>query len=143
MASSPWLLFCNRGLLAIYTIEIALRVYTYRGQLPRRDDALWNLLDGTIVVVGWTCELLTERVAFVSAFRLLRMMRILRTLHLILMVRELHLMVNGIIGALKAVVWSSIILGIVITLWSLIAVEVLHPINRELEHASSCGWCPT
>jgi voltage-gated sodium channel len=82
-----WLL--DRAALWIFTVEIALRVWTYRG---RFFTGGWNLFDFVIVAVAW--------IPSAGAFSVLRAMRILRVLRLMSVVPQMRAVVGALFNAL-------------------------------------------
>merc|ERR1719361_3026003 len=56
--------------------------------------------------------------------------------------RELALMLQGFKGAAKAVVWATVLVFFILTFWSLVSVELIHPIVRELAEQGKLDDCP-
>merc|ERR1711972_1258202 len=76
-------------------------------------------------------------VAFLRAFRILRLFRALR---IILSIRELYLLVNGLADSMRAIFFGAIMLFLLLAFWSIILVEFVHPINASLSYAD-CPRC--
>jgi hypothetical protein len=59
---------------------------------------------------------------------------------------ELRLMLAGLVGALNAIVWGTILLVTVLLIWSVIAVQFIHPLNQEVAKTTieydQCPRCP-
>eukprot|EP00930_Biecheleria_cincta_P025924 TRINITY_DN18374_c0_g1_i1.p1 TRINITY_DN18374_c0_g1~~TRINITY_DN18374_c0_g1_i1.p1 ORF type:complete len:808 (+),score=176.48 TRINITY_DN18374_c0_g1_i1:194-2425(+) len=81
----------------------------------------WNLMDICLVSVGWVQELLTLLASSggfidLGMMRLLRMLRLVRIARILRVVRffsELRVMVNGILGSAKSLLWAFILLCLV------------------------------
>jgi len=106
-----------------------LRCFVYRL------DFLWskaNLFDLSIVVSDVICEFFFTNVANFVVLRALRLMKVLRVFRMFLAFRELFLMLHGLLGAMKAILWATVLIAAVLTMSSIIAVEYIHPLNVEL-----------
>merc|ERR1719343_525496 len=68
----------------------------------------------------------------IGVFRIFRLVRVLRAFRVLTTFRELYVMLHSFIGAMKAIFWALLMIFVVLTIWSIIAVEVLHPLNKEL-----------
>ena len=86
----------DRMLLSIFTVELLLRVYVYRGQFFKDG---WSIFDTIIVTVAW--------MPASGGLSILRALRILRVLRLLSVVPSLRKVVSGIVRALPGM--SSII----------------------------------
>lgn len=67
--------------------------------------------------------------------RLLRLLRVLRHF------RELWSIVYKMVGVARAMVWITALLFCVLLVWSVIAVDVLHPLVQDLDSAGQLGTC--
>eukprot|EP00931_Biecheleriopsis_adriatica_P067471 TRINITY_DN4160_c0_g1_i2.p1 TRINITY_DN4160_c0_g1~~TRINITY_DN4160_c0_g1_i2.p1 ORF type:complete len:565 (-),score=96.33 TRINITY_DN4160_c0_g1_i2:3-1643(-) len=139
-----WLLACNLTFLIIYILELIIRLWVYRS-LFLHDKA--NIIDA--LVVGFDLGLLIIRSTtdmnsqasfrVVRTFRLVRMVRsfrILRKFH------ELNLLIMSFEAAMKSIFWGMLILLLMTTSFSVLAVELIHPINYEIwKDDESCSRC--
>lgn len=66
-----------------------------------------------------------------SAFRTLRVVRLLRAGRLLISIPEIYILMSGLASALKPILFGSIMLLSVIILWAIIVVEFLHPTNSQ------------
>ncbi len=85
----PWLMALDMAILAIFTIEIVLRIYAFG---PRFFRDPWSLFDLTIVVIAL--------IPASGPFQVLRSLRILRALRLVSVMPSLRRVVGGLIAAL-------------------------------------------
>jgi len=131
----PAIKLLNRVMLVVYTIEAGIRMYV--DQLKYFKDR-WNVLDFSIVGFAWFDEVMT--VAFsslpiggiVPLLRTLRIARFMRAIRLLRFHPELCVMIRGFIGAMKAMFWGFVLILLLLLLWSLICVEIVHPINMNM-----------
>jgi len=125
----------GRAMLTIYAVEAGIRMYV--DQLKYFKDR-WNVLDFSIVGFAWFDEVMT--VAFsslpiggiVPLLRTLRIARFMRAIRLLRFHPELCVMIRGFIGAMKAMFWGFVLILLLLLLWSLICVEIVHPINMNM-----------
>ncbi len=88
-AFGPWLMALDMAILAIFTVEIVLRIYAFG---PRFFRDPWSLFDLTIVVIAL--------IPASGPFQVLRSLRILRALRLVSVMPSLRRVVGGLIAAL-------------------------------------------
>eukprot|EP00747_Dinoflagellata_sp_TGD_P091415 gnl/TRDRNA2_/TRDRNA2_165041_c2_seq6.p1 gnl/TRDRNA2_/TRDRNA2_165041_c2~~gnl/TRDRNA2_/TRDRNA2_165041_c2_seq6.p1 ORF type:complete len:606 (+),score=77.59 gnl/TRDRNA2_/TRDRNA2_165041_c2_seq6:85-1902(+) len=139
-----WVIMLNHALTTMYSIEIVMKFYVYRMQFFR---AAWNNFD--LVVIG--CDLLLDIVsAFVGGMpdvgflRVMRLIRLLRAAEILVNIPELYMLVQGLISVGITLLWSSLLLCVVLTLLSILAVEFLHPLNVVLSEKGvydDCARC--
>jgi len=103
----------DRTVLAVFVVEIALRLYVYRLRFFRDP---WSLFDFTIVGIAL--------VPASGPFQVLRALRILRVLRLVSVVPSLRRVVAGLIGALPGMGSIVLLLSIVFYVASVMATEL-------------------
>jgi voltage-gated sodium channel len=140
-----WMETFNYTLLSIYTVELALGIFVYRGSFLR---SLWNIMDLCIVgmdlvflLVGF---LLGDMPSF-SILRMVRLARLTRSYKVLILFPELYLMIKGLAGALKVIFWGTVLSALVLTFWSILAVHLIHPVNQSLTETGywkDCERCP-
>jgi len=123
------------GLLMFYIIELILRFFVYRFDFFKS----WlNTFDFLVVAVDILVEVLHEAMHHkgeetnLSILRIIRLVKALRVLRMFLAFRELFLMLHGLLSALKAILWASFLISILLTIWSIVVVEYIHPLNLKL-----------
>jgi len=128
----------NRFLLGIYTIEASIRGFVDRNNYFW---SAWNILDFCIVTFGWMDEILIiatngagggQALSILPMLRILRVARLLRAVKWIRLYPELYIMIRGFFGAMKAMFWGLVLIIVLLMFWSLIALEVINPINQEM-----------
>eukprot|EP00747_Dinoflagellata_sp_TGD_P138643 gnl/TRDRNA2_/TRDRNA2_175800_c3_seq31.p1 gnl/TRDRNA2_/TRDRNA2_175800_c3~~gnl/TRDRNA2_/TRDRNA2_175800_c3_seq31.p1 ORF type:complete len:584 (+),score=76.87 gnl/TRDRNA2_/TRDRNA2_175800_c3_seq31:255-1754(+) len=82
-----------------------------------------------------------QATSVLGVLRLFRAMRFVRAVRSIKLFRELYRILHGFIGSLKAIFWATILLFILLTMWSLVAVEILHPLNKIVARSGAYEGC--
>jgi len=148
--SSPesWVSVTSDVILVLYICDIALRVFIFRASYAAY---LGNWADVAIVLsdVGVLAYQYFTRGGATLGFSFLRVFRLLRlgqAMHVLEMFPELHLMIKGMTGAFKVLMWGLAVLLLMLLVWSILAVQLIHPLNRELAHEGVyegvCERCP-
>lgn len=129
-----WIRILNWSLLGIFTAEVCIAIFAFRCIFLFNT---WNLLDLIIVVTSFVDVVFTELASvgqlpnpvFLRIFRLVRLLRIVR---LVSANYELQLLLAHFCSAMKSIFWGCLMEMSLILMWSIIAVEVLDPVNRQL-----------
>jgi len=134
-----WIALANLVFLVIYCLEITARLFIERLHFFKNP---WNRFDSLVVVLGICGQILgTMSVGFLRAFRTFRLLRAIR---LLISFKELWLLVSGLLCTVKTLLWATILMFVLLTIWSIVAVENIHPLMQNLEEQGlfgSCGWC--
>lgn len=133
-----------------FTFELSLRLFCYRLDFfsCKNLDVGWNFLDTFLVVFAYVEEILDSFVADapnISSARLLRLLRLLRMIRVLRVLRffkDMRIMVTGILGSLKPLVWALLLLGLIIYMFSIIVLQLIqeeiHNLNAsDVPHFSS------
>merc|ERR1719262_466435 len=56
-------------------------------------------------------------------------------------------MMAGLVRAMSAIFWGAVLLFMVLTIWAVVAVQLIHPLNKEIYDGSTdrldtCMRCP-
>jgi len=81
----------------------------------------------------------------ISNWRILRLFRLLRALLILKIFAELRLMIAAFLGAMSALFWGFLFLGIAIVMFAIVAVQLIHPLNVEISELGihdNCSRCP-
>jgi len=136
-----WINIANAVLLTIYICEILVRLYAYRRLYFR---SAWNLLDFGVVSLDLVLHLLRGVIGNLpnlSVLRIVRLVRLARAFRIITLFPELHTMMTGLAGTIRTVFWGICLLGGFVAFFALVAVQIIHPINKEISY-SGCSRCP-
>lgn len=132
----------NIGFLLIYSVEISARVYVDRMTFLQN---WWNFLDVVIVSLSALAEILNGVFPSMAFLRMFRTVRLFRSVRFVTIQRELYLLVHGFLSTMRALFWAAILMIGLLTMWSILAVEVLHPINRDValytDDYKECSRC--
>jgi voltage-gated sodium channel len=112
-AAGPLLVFLDRAILAVFVVELALKVAVYRGSFLRDP---WRVFD--LVVVGIALMPATGNLS------VLRALRILRVLRLVSIVPSLRRVVGGLIAALPGMGSIMLLLSLVYYVFSVMATKL-------------------
>jgi voltage-gated sodium channel len=138
-----WVLIANWSIFSLFLIEVATRIFVFKWMFFR--NAL-NLVDLAVVGMDLVSELFAsiEALPSFSAFRIMRLLRLGGRLRVSMHLPQLGAMVKGVASALSATLWGFVLIAITVMLWSVVATQVVHPLNMELvalgEHAD-CERC--
>lgn len=118
-AHGPLLLALDAAILAVFIVEIALRIYTYRLAFFR--DA-WGIFDLTVVLIALYPAS--------GQFAVLRALRVLRVLRILTIVPSMRRVVGGLLAALPGIGSIAMLLSVVFYVFAVIATKLFgatHP----------------
>jgi voltage-gated sodium channel len=111
MASwGPWLIGADRTILAVFVVEIALRLVAYRLSFFRDP---WSVFDFAVVAIAL--------IPASGPLAVLRALRVLRVLRLITLVPSMKRVVGGLLSALPGLGSVTAIIGIIFYVAAVIA----------------------
>lgn len=143
--SPPWIGILSTTCLILYVCELL-------ANLAVRDWAflkeIWAVLDVLIILSG-LAEVVLDSVGMgADSFGLLRVLRLVRIMRLFRLFRKFSLLKEFrklllmIVSCFKTLFWSFLFCFICMAAWSMLAVEMLHPIMDELEAEwRDCTFC--
>eukprot|EP00931_Biecheleriopsis_adriatica_P015851 TRINITY_DN11884_c0_g1_i7.p1 TRINITY_DN11884_c0_g1~~TRINITY_DN11884_c0_g1_i7.p1 ORF type:complete len:710 (-),score=108.15 TRINITY_DN11884_c0_g1_i7:141-2270(-) len=135
-------------LLVVFSLEVGLRMFVFRRQFFA---SVWNWIDFIVIAIDWTLEIITivtqpsPRASLLRALRMLRALRVLRTIRTLTLFRELYIMLHGFFSALRAIAWATVLLFVMLSMWGILAVELLSPHLDDLTESGvfdGCERCP-
>lgn len=139
-----WLLAMNWIYLTLYSCEVGIRVYVYRTQMLLHS---WDMFDASIIVAGIIGEILDSVLPSTGILRLFRLVRLFRAIHFVKLPKELHIMIHGFMSALVAIAVGAVLVFVMLTLWSVVAVALFNQANHAPEllqeyERLECDWGP-
>jgi len=140
-----WIGAINRVFLVIYTLECGIRIFVERRTYVTKG---WNLFDVTIVFLGVVGDVLEGVMPFSLGYlRVFRVARLVRAVRVMVSFEELRAMLLGFVGAMKTLMYASIMLFMLLSFWAIAGVSVFHPIAMDLleekpEAFDGCERCP-
>merc|ERR1719424_1677306 len=126
----------------VYLTEMGLRIYGFSAIRFLKDP--WNVLDVTVVLVDTVltaAHLAGAENPSIAPLRLLRFLKMARAYKTLNKFPELHLMMKGLASALRSMFWGVIVTTVVTLGWSILATQVLHPINKEIAASGAYDDC--
>eukprot|EP00440_Ansanella_granifera_P071617 gb/GFBE01077720.1/.p1 GENE.gb/GFBE01077720.1/~~gb/GFBE01077720.1/.p1 ORF type:complete len:581 (+),score=172.88 gb/GFBE01077720.1/:1-1743(+) len=120
---------------SLFTVELLVRITADLSFfLHQSNEAIgWNILDTLLVVTGWveTVLYLVQAASSIidletlKLLRLLRLMRILRVVKLVRFFSELRILVAGIFGSLRSLVWAFMLLALIMFVFGSAVMSVI------------------
>jgi len=127
-----WINRMNKVLLSLYVIELLTKLYIFR--LNFFSDG-WNNVDFIIVfsdVVLLVLDVILAKMPKLTVLRLVRLVRLARAFKAATMFKELAMILRGFVRAFAAIFWGIILILLLLTVWSILAVQIIHPINLDV-----------
>jgi len=140
-----WQEWLDSFFMVSYFADLVMRLYVNRGEFFK---VRMNVFDLAIVILDVCLSVLELIFPQATALRVLRgarALRIVRVIRKFTVLRDLYLMIQGIFNSLQPIFFATMLIGVVLTLFSIVAVEVIHPLNAELAIQGwydSCERCP-
>eukprot|EP00746_Dinoflagellata_sp_MGD_P167447 gnl/MRDRNA2_/MRDRNA2_98065_c0_seq1.p1 gnl/MRDRNA2_/MRDRNA2_98065_c0~~gnl/MRDRNA2_/MRDRNA2_98065_c0_seq1.p1 ORF type:complete len:775 (-),score=133.59 gnl/MRDRNA2_/MRDRNA2_98065_c0_seq1:128-2452(-) len=139
----------NFAFLSLYSLECAIRLFIQGKAFFKHR---WNVFDFIIVCVGIMGEVAETILGSASSadvehfqvLRSIRMLRLLRAARVIISFKELYSLICGLSSCLKTLFWAAGLVFLLLTMWSILSVEYLHPLIRDLArdgHYDDCTYC--
>eukprot|EP00929_Paragymnodinium_shiwhaense_P052113 TRINITY_DN26124_c0_g1_i1.p1 TRINITY_DN26124_c0_g1~~TRINITY_DN26124_c0_g1_i1.p1 ORF type:complete len:733 (-),score=169.87 TRINITY_DN26124_c0_g1_i1:305-2386(-) len=132
----PWLMICNLALLGLYIVDVALRLFTLSWHFFR---SIHNMSDFLLVILDIVLELWTGIPSLFAALKAVRFLRLVRFCQTCSDLRELYLMMMGILSSVRALLFASILMFFLLTLFSILAVYFVRPHMAELMDSGAFG----
>jgi len=119
-AAGVWLTQIDNWILAIFTIEISLKIVAYR---HRFFTSPWNLFDFAIVGIAL--------VPAAGPLHILRTLRILRTARLIKNVPKLRLIIESLLKSIPSIGWIAVLLFMIFYIFAVIGTDLYQDLFPE------------
>mmetsp|Transcript_5782 Transcript_5782/g.11054 ORF Transcript_5782/g.11054 Transcript_5782/m.11054 type:complete len:651 (-) Transcript_5782:243-2195(-) len=113
---------------AFFAVEWLMRFMVYQKWFFRVEDWKWHVFDTVLVgisVIEVILEAANQTIAggmdtlVVRLFRMVRLVRLLKIVRYVSAFRELRLMINGLLGSMRSLFWSFVLLASVIYIFSI------------------------
>jgi voltage-gated sodium channel len=114
------LLALDRALLVLFTAEIALRIYAFRGRFFRDP---WGLFDLGVVAIAW--------MPATGPLSVLRALRVLRVLRLISVVPSMRLVVEAMLKALPGMGSIVLLMALIFYVFAVMATKLYGELSPE------------
>jgi len=115
----------------LYSLELTIRVVAERCEFVMGADRSWNLFDSVLVLhsiyelisVAITPTSSNDNVSFLRTMRLMKTAKMLRVIRLMRSMRELRLLLHAILGSLRSMLWSIVLIALVLYTFATIFVQ--------------------
>lgn len=145
LAVPAWVNVLNTVILVGFACELVVKLVVYRKSYFR---SIWNIMDFLIVffdLLSFCLSSLLSGMPTISIIRMVRLMRLGRSIQFLMLFPELGLLLSSIVGTLKSLFWGIILITMVLLLYGILAVQLIHPLNQEVTDAGlheGCERCP-
>jgi len=112
-AWGPALLALDKAILAVFVVEIVLRVVAHRGAFFRDP---WSVFDLSVVAIAL--------VPASGPFAVLRALRVLRVLRILTIVPSMRRVVGGLLAAIPGLSSIAVVLGLIFYVFAVIATNL-------------------
>jgi len=126
-----WVKVPSFVLLCAFVIELLCRFYAWRDTFWLEP---WNVFDLVIVITDVFLEvigILGLSTTSISGARILRLVRLVKHSKPMKALPELNMLLRGMAGALKTTLWGCVVLAVLLTLWSISAVQLIYPLTKK------------
>lgn len=145
--SVEWLVTCGWCILVVFVVELIIRLFVLHREFFKDG---WNTFDFFIVVtdaIFSVLGLLFEDIFPISTLRVFRLCKLARVSKVFRVFPELRIMMAGLLGSFRAIFWGTVLLAFILLVWSILAVQFIHPLNTELAAQGyfdqlGCERCP-
>eukprot|EP00931_Biecheleriopsis_adriatica_P017919 TRINITY_DN12698_c0_g1_i1.p1 TRINITY_DN12698_c0_g1~~TRINITY_DN12698_c0_g1_i1.p1 ORF type:complete len:621 (-),score=137.48 TRINITY_DN12698_c0_g1_i1:15-1877(-) len=127
----------------VYYIDFAVRVFGFSTLMF---TSFWGILD-TVVILAATADYIaaSSHVAVdISMLRVLRILRIARLVRVVKQIRwlsELKKLILMMGSCTKTLLWSLVFCFMVMTIWSMLAVDLINPLMQEMVEEGEFADC--
>lgn len=126
---SPLIRRVDMAFLGLYILELSLKFVVHRAYFFFGDTG-WKVLDFSLVVYG-IFDLIFEHIVgssggsshWMRSIRLFKTAKVLRMLRVIKVLKELNLLMACILGSLRALMWSLVLMCVILYMFSLVFVQ--------------------
>jgi len=110
-----------------YLVELLLKLTVFRLRFfTSPDEKYWNLFDTFLVITG-IYEVIQDflnnsggaNITWIRVLRLLKMLKMLRVIRVMKFFRELRIMLSSIVGSLRILFWSIMMLGLIMYIFGI------------------------
>jgi len=112
-----WLRALDKAILAVFVVEIVLKIAAHGRNWPRFFKDGWNVFDLAVVIV---C-LLPFKTEFAAVFRLVRILRVLR---LISVLPRLQLIVGALLKSIPSIGYVGVLLALLFYVFAVLGVSL-------------------
>jgi len=139
---SLWIVIANKVFIALFLLEMALWLFADGRRYLDTQGIINCIVSVGDFLLDMSDVIFTSHVPGIAVFRCCRLFRMMRLVRLVKFFPELNYMLQGIFSALMTVLWGTVFILLIVFIWSLLAVQILHPINLDVEAQGIYDGCP-
>jgi hypothetical protein len=128
-------------ILFSFLLELSLRLFVLRAEFFA--DTC-NCMDFLLVITDVSMNALTlffAKAFPVSILRIVRLCKLSRVAKAFHVFPELRLMMAGLAGSVRAIFWGGVLIVFSLLVWSVIAVQFIHPLNTKVASTGAYADC--
>eukprot|EP00929_Paragymnodinium_shiwhaense_P098760 TRINITY_DN60258_c0_g1_i1.p1 TRINITY_DN60258_c0_g1~~TRINITY_DN60258_c0_g1_i1.p1 ORF type:complete len:636 (-),score=143.80 TRINITY_DN60258_c0_g1_i1:162-2069(-) len=134
----PWITYPSLCGLCFFIFDVLARAYLLRCQFFKGS---LNYIDVIVVVADIALFTDDEMPNVVSALKAIRFLRLTRVFVAMSDFRELYLIIVGILCSLRALLFGSLLLFLLLSMFSIFAVNFIRPLAHDLYQQGLYGDC--
>ncbi|XP_053829806.1 mitotic checkpoint serine/threonine-protein kinase BUB1 [Vidua macroura] len=148
---SPYISYAEWVFLALYIIEILLKVYTYEPREFFGKTQFWNWFDTLIIFAALTATILNATLKSTMKYNsqqildIVFILRVLRLIRIVDSIQSFQVIMNTLINILPTMLTFGGLTLVVYCVFAIIGMELFHgkiqyfPANSNAPHALECG----
>jgi len=131
----------------VYLVEYTLRVLAYGSEVLKHKSAIMDLVVLVVSTVDYAMKIFVSEagdgsiLSILRLLRLCRLPRLMRATTFLAGVKELRRLVQMMMTCAKTLFWSFLMCFLVMSIWGVMAVELVHPVAQELAEKGTWGDC--
>ncbi|KAM6083324.1 two pore channel protein 2-like [Chlamydotis macqueenii] len=148
---SPYISYAEWVFLALYIIEILLKVYTYEPRAFFGKNQFWNWFDTLIIFAALTATILNTTLKSTTKYNsqqildIVFILRVLRLIRIVDSIQRFRAIMNTLINIVPTMLTFGGLTLVVYCVFAIIGMELFHgkiqffPANSNAPHALECG----
>ncbi|KAM9562192.1 two pore channel protein 2-like [Guaruba guarouba] len=148
---TPYISYAEWVFLALYIIEILLKVYTYEPRAFFGKNQFWNWFDTLIIFAALTATILNTTLKSTTKYNsqqildIVFILRVLRLIRIVDSIRRFRVIMNTLINIVPTMLTFGGLTLVVYCVFAIIGMELFHgkiqffPANSNAPHALECG----
>eukprot|EP00929_Paragymnodinium_shiwhaense_P028687 TRINITY_DN16584_c0_g1_i1.p1 TRINITY_DN16584_c0_g1~~TRINITY_DN16584_c0_g1_i1.p1 ORF type:complete len:663 (+),score=127.77 TRINITY_DN16584_c0_g1_i1:77-2065(+) len=133
-----WFAVFGDVILVVYAFDFGLQLFVLRKHFLQ--NAV-SVVDALILFVDVLLSIWSGMPNVFAALKAVRFVRLARVLRTVAEFRELYLILQGIVSSIRALVFGSMLILIMLTLFSILAVHFIRPVHLEMFALGVYGDC--
>uniref|UniRef100_A0A8B9C4P4 BUB1 mitotic checkpoint serine/threonine kinase n=1 Tax=Anser brachyrhynchus TaxID=132585 RepID=A0A8B9C4P4_9AVES len=148
---TPYISYAEWVFLALYIIEILLKVYTYEPRVFFGKNQFWNWFDTLIIFAALTATILNTTLRSTTKYNsqqildIVFILRVLRLIRIVDSIQRFRVIMNTLINIVPTMLTFGGLTLVVYCIFAIIGMELFHgkiqffPVNSNAPYALECG----